>query len=129
MDKWDKDCTGILNFDDFLKGVRGELSEARQATVDAAWAKFDVDGSGNINIDDLKAAGYNAAENPKVQSGEMTEDQVFEEFLGAFGDKDGDGSISKEEWDDYYRGISSSFDSDAEFVQSIGTEGTRIQMS
>ena len=46
MNKWDEDCSGNLNFDEFLKGVRGELSEARQATVDAAFAKFDVDGSG-----------------------------------------------------------------------------------
>ena len=49
----------------------------------------------------------------------MTEEQIFEEFLGAFGDKDGDGQISKEEWDDYYRGISSSFDTDDQMVQSI----------
>ena len=117
--KWDEDCSGDINFDEFLKGLRGVLSEPRQAVVDAAWAKFDVDGSGTINIDDLKGGGYNCSQHPKFISGEMTEDDIFGEFLGAFGDKDGDGSISKEEWYDYYRGISSSFDTDEQFVQSI----------
>jgi|TARA_B110001450_G_C17336375_1_gene365641 Ca2+-binding EF-hand superfamily protein len=49
----------------------------------------------------------------------MTEEEIFEGFLKAFGDKDGDGEISKDEWCDYYKGISSSFDTDDEFVQSI----------
>ena len=48
----------------------------------------------------------------------MTEEDVFNEFLGAFGGGD-DGAISREEWIDYYNGISSSFDTDEEFVQSI----------
>ena len=29
MSKWDEDCSGDLNFDEFLKGLRGSLSEAR----------------------------------------------------------------------------------------------------
>ena len=118
MAKWDEDCSGDLNFDEFLKGLRGYLSEDRAAVVDAAWNKFDVDGTDTITIDDLKAGGYNVEQHPKFQSGEMTEEEIFGEFLGAFGD-DGDGVISKEEWIDYYNGISSSFDTDDEFVQSI----------
>ena len=31
----------------------------------------------------------------------MTEEEIFGEFLTAFGDKDGDGEISKDERDDY----------------------------
>ena len=65
MAKWDEDCSGDLNFDEFLKGLRGFLSEERQAIVDAAWNKFDVDGTNTITIDDLKAAGYNVESNPK----------------------------------------------------------------
>jgi hypothetical protein len=30
---------------------------------------------------------------PKFQNGEMTEDEIFAEFLGNFGDKNGDGKI------------------------------------
>ena len=119
MDKWDEDGSGSLNFEEFLKGVRGTLSVARQAVVDAAFSKIDAAGGGTINIDDLKAGGYNAKAHPKVQSGEITEEQIFSMFLSAFGDKDGDGEISKDEWDDYYKGISSSFDTDTQFVQSI----------
>ena len=65
MAKWDEDCSGNLNFDEFLKGIRGTLSPARQAVVDAAFAKFDVDGTGSITIDDLKGGGYNVEQHPK----------------------------------------------------------------
>ena len=81
MDKCDEDCSGNLNFDEFLKGIRGELSEARQAVVDAAFAKFDAAGGGTISLDDLKANGYNVEQHPKFQSGEMTEEEIFNEFL------------------------------------------------
>jgi len=60
MEKWDEDCNGTLNFDEFLKGLRGGLNQNRQAVVDAAWNKIDVDGSGQINVDDLHQAGYSA---------------------------------------------------------------------
>ena len=81
MEKWDEDCSGDLTFDEFLKGLRGVLSEERQAVVDAAWGKFDVDGTGTITIEDLTAAGYNTDHHPKVLSGEITSEEVFAEFL------------------------------------------------
>merc|ERR1712196_287779 len=117
--KWDNDLSGDINFDEFVKGIRGNLSEARQLAVNAAWNKFDVDRTGHINIADLEQAGYDVSNHPKFKSGEMTKEEIFNKFLSAFGDNDGDGSISKDEWDDYYRGISSSFDTDEQFVQSI----------
>ena len=64
IEKWDEDCSGDINFDEFLKGIRGTLSESRQAVVDAAWAKFDVDGTGVINMTDLVNAGYHVEMHP-----------------------------------------------------------------
>ena len=49
----------------------------------------------------------------------MSEEEVFAKFLESFGDQDGDGLISKEEWYNYYCGISASVDSDEEFVLII----------
>lgn len=53
---------------------------------------------------------------PKVQSGELTEDDVFIEFLQSFGDKNKDGMISRDEWNDHYASISSNIDNDDHFV-------------
>ena len=86
--------------------------------VDKAFVVFDKDGSGEISMEDLKGV-YNCDHHPKFQSGEMTEEQIFGEFLQSFGDSNADGKITKDEWCDYYRGISSSFDTDEQFVQSI----------
>jgi len=54
---------------------------------------------------------------PKVQSGEQTEDEVFLEFLQNFGDRNRDGKVSRQEWNEYYAAVSSSIDNDNHFVQ------------
>ena len=46
----------------------------------------------------------------------MTEQEVFTEFRASFGDKNGDGQISKAEWNDYYASISANIDNDDHFV-------------
>lgn len=84
--------------------------------VDKAYLKFDNDGSGLIEAADLKNV-YTAHMHPKVISGEMTEDEVFLEFLANFGDKNRDGKITRAEWNDYYAAVSSSIDNDDHFVQ------------
>ena len=111
MKVFDTDHSGGISFDEFLVGLRGGLNETRQAIVNKAFAKFDKDGSGEITAADMRGV-YSAAKHPKVRSGEMTEDEVFATFLSRFGDKDGDGKITKQEWDDYYTEISSSIDND-----------------
>ena len=82
--------------------------------------KFDKDGNGYIDASDLKGV-YNCSFHPKVISGEMTEDQVFLEFLANFGDKNKDGRIERSEWADYYSAVSSSIDNDEHFVQLMKT--------
>lgn len=84
--------------------------------IDKAFLKFDRDGSGYIEACDLKGV-YSAAMHPKVIQGQMTEDEVFLEFLTNFGDRNRDGKIEKCEWNDYYAAVSSSIDNDDHFVQ------------
>ena len=115
MTFFDKDGDGHVNFDEFLVGIRGQLNSRRQAIVDKAFLKFDRDGSGHIDRNDLHGV-YDVSMHPKFQSGEMTEDEIFNEFLSNFGDRNGDGLIQKDEWNEYYAAISSNIDNDDHFV-------------
>merc|ERR1711997_785718 len=116
MRLFDTDGDGHVNFDEFLVGIRGSLNAKRQAMVDKAFLKFDADGSGEITAADLRGV-YNCSMHPKVQSGEMTEDEVFLEFLQNFGDRNRDGRVQRAEWNEYYAAVSSSIDNDDHFVQ------------
>merc|ERR1719350_2520727 len=120
MALFDTDGDGHVNFDEFLVGIRGSLNAKRQAMVDKAYLKFDANGDGEITAADLRGV-YNATMHPKVQSGEMTEDEVFLEFLANFGDKNRDGKIQRSEWNEYYAAVSSSIDNDDHFVMLMKT--------
>jgi len=120
FDYFDKDKDGNVCFDEFLVGVRGSPNSRRQALIDKAFLKFDRDGNGYVDANDLRGV-YNCSHHPKVQRGEMTEDQAFREFLQSFNDRNRDGRITKDEWDEYYAAVSSSIDNDDHFVQLMKT--------
>ncbi len=112
---FDKDGDGHVNFDEFLVGIRGQLNERRTDIVQKAFYKFDKDCSGHITGDDLKDV-YSCEMHPKFQNGEMTEEEIFLDFLSNFGDKNNDGVITKSEWLEYYAAVSSNIDNDDHFV-------------
>ena len=64
--KWDEDDSGNLNFDEFLKEFRYEMSPVRQAAVEEAFSKFDAD---EITMKEIHEV-YNVAWHPKAISGE-----------------------------------------------------------
>ena len=116
----DTNKDGTVSFDEFLVAMRGQLNSKRQALVDKAFLKFDKDGNGVITTADLKGV-FNASLHPKVQKGEMTEEQVFLEFMSNFADRNKDGKISREECNEYYSALSASIDNDEHFVLLMQT--------
>ena len=58
---------------------------------------------------------FDCSKHPKVINGQLTPQEVFTQFLACFGDKNGDGIITKREWDDYYAAVSASIDNDDHF--------------
>ena len=116
LDHLDLNKDGVVSYDEFLYGIRGAPNATRQEIIDQAFAKFDLDGSGSITSADLRTV-YDCSQHPKVISGEMTDEEVFVQFLASFGDRNGDGVITRQEWNDYYAAVSANIDNDNHFVQ------------
>lgn len=74
---------GSIDYDEFLRIIRGDLNPFRLGLVKKAFLKLDRDGSGIVDINDIRGV-YNAKKHPDVQSGKKTEDQILTEFLETF---------------------------------------------
>ncbi|VDK83603.1 unnamed protein product [Onchocerca ochengi] len=113
--KFDKDNSGTINFDEFLTTLRPPMSKARLTLIDTAFKKLDKTGDGVITVDDMKGV-YHAERHPQYISGEKTREDIFNQFLSNF-EMNGhiDGKVTKEEFLNYYSGVSASIDNDTYF--------------
>ena len=117
---FEKDHDGMINFTEFLIALRGKPNDRRQAIIDKALLKFDKEGTGIIDVTEIRQV-YNCSKHPKVVSAEMSEEQVFSLFLKNFNDKNNLGKIDRKEWNDYYAAVSSSIENDDHFVIMMKT--------
>jgi Ca2+-binding EF-hand superfamily protein len=120
--EFDSDKSGEISYDEFLRGIIGEMNEFRMNLARKAFKIMDSNGSGEIDLNDIRGV-YNAKFHPDVKSGKKTEDEVLAEFLDTFEyhfnllnpNHSKNRSISIEEWIEYYNNISMSIDEDAYF--------------
>lgn len=112
---------GTIQYDEFLRIIRGDLNSHRRALVDKAFAKLDRDGNGVLEVSDIVGV-YNASKHPAVIDGRKTEEQVLGEFLETFEthhnlmhNHQRDQKITHEEFVEYYTNISASIDDDLYF--------------
>lgn len=110
-----------MDYDEFVRGVRGEMNQFRRNIVMAAFKKIDRDQSGVLDLNDIKGV-YNARNHPEVKSGKKTEDEVLGEFLETFeahhalsGKGTRDRSVTPDEFIEYYNNVSASIDNDQYF--------------
>lgn len=122
FDAFDSNRDGTINYDEFLYAIRGELNDFRRGLVEKAFRKLDKDGSGLLDIDDIKDT-YNATKHPDVISGRKTEQQILMEFLETFethhnlkAGSANDSSVTLEEFMEYYTNINGSIDNDEYFA-------------
>lgn len=99
------------------------MNQNRAAIAKKAYKIMDSDGSGQLDINDIRQT-YNAKHHPDVKSGKKTEEDILAEFLDTFedhfcdmkGNADSrDGIISMQEWLEYYNNVSMSIDTDDYF--------------
>ena len=124
FDIFDRDGSGEISYDEFLRSIRGEMNSGRVAICKKAYAIMDSDKSGQLDINDIRQT-YNAKQHPDVKAGKKTEDEILNEFLDTFedhfcdmkGNADArDGKITMQEWLEYYNNVSMSIDNDEYFA-------------
>jgi Ca2+-binding EF-hand superfamily protein len=70
---FDQNGDGVIDYDEFLYGIRGEMNQFRKDICMKAFKVMDKDRSGVIDISDIKGV-YNAKKHPDVIAGKKTED-------------------------------------------------------
>ncbi|KAL0881885.1 hypothetical protein ABMA27_001653 [Loxostege sticticalis] len=106
---------GTISLDEFMIHIRPPMSDARRAKVEQAFNKLDRDGNGVISIDDIRKV-YSLTAHPRYMSGEESTDVIMNAFLANFEQQDiADGKVTREEFMNYYNGISVSIDNDCYF--------------
>ena len=124
---FDRNASGAIDYNEFLRAVRGRLSPARRKLVVLAFHSLDAMGNGDgvLTIEDL-APLYDTSKHPEVIAGKLDGSSALRVFLDGFEGRGGDrdGTVTLDEWLNYYEEISASIDSDDEFsTLLVGTWG------
>jgi Ca2+-binding EF-hand superfamily protein len=118
---FDKNGDGTIDYDEFLRVVKGPMSKKRVALVKRAYKVLDRDGSGEVDYNDI-CDTYNASQHPAVLEGRKTERQILDEFLATFEmalSGVADGIVTMDEFLEYYSSVSASIDNEDYFEQMI----------
>lgn len=111
---FDADRSGCINADEFLVGMRGEMSTRRTEFVHKAFELLDHNGNGKVSLDELFSK-YDTTKHPDVMSGKLTPDQAIQLFARQWKSGNPDGVITKQEFETYYQNLSPSINSDIYF--------------
>ncbi len=80
---FDSNNSGDIDYEEFLRGIVGEMNDFRKNLVKKAFSILDKDRSGTLEPSDLKDT-YNPKKHPDVISGKKTENEVLAEYLDNF---------------------------------------------
>ena len=122
----DKDKIGVIDYQEFLKFLIGEMNEKRKKIIIQVFKMFDKNKNGTIDLDDIRES-YNAKMHPDVILGKKTEEEILAEFLDTFeyqfnllnDEKENENKINMEEFMDYYNNISFGIKDDDYFEEMI----------
>ena len=103
--------------DELLVAVRGDLNPRRKSLVRLAFNVLDRDKTGVVTMEEMLSI-YDVSSLPEVAAGKKSKAQAMKEFMAQW-DRNHDGTITPEEFEEYYKGVSASIDGDDYFELMI----------
>ena len=94
LSHYDTSRNSTIDYNEFIKGVYGQMSPMKKNKVQNVFNKLDKTGKGKISTLDLKIA-FNASSHPMVIQKLQTSDEAFVAFLSNFADNSNDGTITE----------------------------------
>ena len=121
FNNFDTENSSEIDYDEFIRTIRGEMNEFRQKLVQQAFDSLDINKSGEISFEDLKNK-YNTKNHPDVLAGKINEEEALKEFLDTFQETynylcgtESNNIITIEEFLEYYENVSMTIEEDDYF--------------
>lgn len=114
----DVDRSGYIDFEEWLKAIRGPLSARRAAVVREVFRRLDSDGDGRVSAEELQAH-FQSTKHSNVTASTQTGREVLLDLLAKLGDRNRDGFLTEQEFITYYENVSASIDSDDYFLEVV----------
>lgn len=114
MKKFDRNGDGHVDFDEFLRYLKGDINKFREGLIRLAYQKLDINSDGVVTLDDI-ARIYDASFHPDVLSNKKSPEQVYKEFMSQWDTQVADGIITFDEFMEYFKDVSASIDTDEYF--------------
>lgn len=112
---FERNNDGKFYYKNFIRVLRGPLSEARKAIIHRAFRSLRLDGAGEISLKDIKLC-YDAARHPSVSTGAKTVESVLRQFKHHWNETGGpDESVGYAEFEDYFADLSANIGDDRDF--------------
>lgn len=117
MKYYDTNGDGLISYSEFVRALIEDLTPRRAKILNKVVNSLDKSGSGSISVSDIVSV-FDVSQNPAFIERRKTRDQLLQDFLSNF-ESVKNGSISRDDFIEYYRDISMNFPADEYFVRMI----------
>ena len=123
---FDKEEKGRIDYDEFIRVIRGQMSNNRRELIEKIFETFEPDKEGIVHINKI-SENFNPENHPDVIKGLQKPEDIYNEFIETFegnhnylnGDEAHFGNVDLDEFIDYYDSVSMMIDSDKEFENIV----------
>jgi Ca2+-binding EF-hand superfamily protein len=80
---FDTNGDGVLQMEEFMDMILGQLSSSRRSAVEQAWSVLDVNGRGSVLYNKVRDT-FDGKKHPDVCNGRKTEEAAISDFLEVY---------------------------------------------